>query len=45
MDWMPMVRRPKNAKIHGRMMPRPGFMQRRVNVITSIDAEMIVFEK
>ena len=46
-DWAPMLRRSKNDKVHGRMVSfvRPGYVQRSVNVITAIDAEMIVLEK
>ena len=42
-----MLPRSKNGKVHGRMVPivPPGYVLRRVNVITAIDAEMIVFEK
>jgi hypothetical protein len=46
-DWVPMFRRSKNGNVEGRMVPfvRPGYIQRWVNVIMAIDAEMIVFEK
>jgi hypothetical protein len=46
-DWVPTFRRGKGGKVYARRVPflRPGYAQRWVNVITTIDAEMIVFEK
>jgi len=46
-DWVPTFRRGKGGEVYARRVPflRPGYAQRWVNIITTIDAEMIVFEK
>jgi hypothetical protein len=48
MDWVPIrSRRGKDGKVHSHRVPfvRPGYTQRWVEVITAIDAEMIVLER
>ena len=47
-DWVPTgSRRGQQGKVYSHRVPfvRPGYTQRSVEVITAIDAEMIVFEK